>query len=74
MNNAIFELENVSFRYTTGTEALRNVNMTIYRGERVAILGPNGGGKTTLLEILDGYLPLLRVLSGLWGWYSTMQR
>ena len=27
MNNAIFELENVSFRYTTGTEALRNVNM-----------------------------------------------
>ena len=54
MNNAIFELENVSFRYPTGTEALRNVNMTIYRGERVAILGPNGGGKTTLLEILDG--------------------
>ena len=74
MNNAIFELENVSFRYPTGTEALRNVNMTIYRGERVAILGPNGGGKTTLLEILDGYLLLLRVLSGLWGWYSTMQR
>jgi len=52
----IFELENVSYRYPTGTEALKNVNMEIYKGARVAILGPNGGGKTTLLEILDGLL------------------
>jgi cobalt/nickel transport system ATP-binding protein len=53
---AIFELENVSYSYPTGTKALENVNMEIYKGERVAILGPNGGGKTTLLELLDGLL------------------
>jgi cobalt/nickel transport system ATP-binding protein len=53
---AIFELENVPYSYPTGTKALENVNMGIYKEERVAILGPNGGGKTTLFEILDGLL------------------
>ncbi len=53
----VFELENVSYSYPTGTKALESVNMKIYKGERVAILGPNGGGKTTLLEILDGLIP-----------------
>ncbi|MFZ2070692.1 MAG: ATP-binding cassette domain-containing protein [Halobacteriota archaeon] len=52
--STLFELEDVSFRYPTGAEVLKNVNMVIYKGERVAILGPNGGGKTTLLELLDG--------------------
>ena len=52
--STLFELEDVSFRYPTGAEVLKNVNLVIYKGERVAILGPNGGGKTTLLELLDG--------------------
>lgn len=34
--------------------ALKNINLTIKKGERVGIIGPNGSGKTTLLKIITG--------------------
>lgn len=34
--------------------ALKNINLTIRKGERVGIIGPNGSGKTTLLKIIAG--------------------
>lgn len=47
------ELKNVSFRYD-GAEAdtLKNVNMYIKQGEKIAIVGHNGAGKTTLVKLL----------------------
>lgn len=54
--NPIFKLEDVSFSYLDHKVALSSINLEIYRGESVVILGPNGSGKTTLLKILDGVI------------------
>jgi len=50
----IIELRNVSKDYD-GTEALRDINLRIYRNEFVTLLGPSGCGKTTTLRIIGGF-------------------
>jgi zinc transport system ATP-binding protein len=46
--------EHVSFSYGAGPPVLRDVDLEIQRGEFVAIAGPNGGGKTTLVRLAVG--------------------
>ena len=55
------ELRNVSFAYGHSPPVLRDVDLRIQRGEFVAVAGPNGGGKTTLIRLVLG---LERPLSG----------
>lgn len=49
-------LENVSFSYPDGRQALKNVDLELPLGELVAIVGPTGAGKTTLAYLLPGYV------------------
>lgn len=48
-------LENVSHGYGS-VEVLRNLNLTVSRGEIVVLVGPSGCGKTTILNLLSGFL------------------
>jgi energy-coupling factor transporter ATP-binding protein EcfA2 len=50
----IVTAENVWYHYADGTEALQGVDLRVHRGEMLALLGPNGSGKTTFAKILAG--------------------
>ncbi|MGH8181582.1 MAG: ATP-binding cassette domain-containing protein, partial [Steroidobacteraceae bacterium] len=50
----IIEISGLSKRYASGFTALKEVDLTIRRGEIFALLGPNGAGKTTLISIVCG--------------------
>ena len=47
--------EDVSFSYSDGTEVLKNINLEIHAGESFALVGPSGGGKTTLCHLLPRF-------------------
>ncbi|MDQ3880643.1 MAG: ATP-binding cassette domain-containing protein, partial [Chloroflexota bacterium] len=52
--NALLEIDGVTFGYRTPRASrtlLRDVRLTVERGELVALLGVNGSGKTTLLRL-----------------------
>lgn len=50
------ELRNVCFRYNeNGTDVLNHINLNITRGENVAIVGPSGGGKSTLCNLIPRF-------------------
>jgi zinc transport system ATP-binding protein len=55
----IIEIRNLSFSFN-GSAVLRDVNLQINRGDFLALIGPNGGGKTTLLRLMLGLLEAQR--------------
>ena len=52
----IVRVDNLSFCYPDGQQALTDISLTIHQGETVALIGPNGAGKSTLLLHLNGIL------------------
>ncbi|MBU4487355.1 MAG: metal ABC transporter ATP-binding protein [Candidatus Delongbacteria bacterium] len=55
MNSALLELKNISAGYN-GNFVVNNINLTVYEKDFLGIIGPNGGGKSTLLKIIVGLL------------------
>lgn len=47
--------ENVTFSYDKGRSVLKNVTLNIARGEKLALVGPSGGGKTTLCHLIPRF-------------------
>ena len=52
--NKYLKINNLSYAYPDGYEALKGIDFSINQGESIAILGPNGAGKTTLILHLNG--------------------
>ena len=55
-NNLIINLSDISFAYPGTASVLDKLNLQLYRGERLGLIGPNGSGKTTLFHIIMGLL------------------
>ncbi len=55
-SNAVLAVRNVSKRFGS-LVAVRDVSLTVARGELRAIIGPNGAGKTTLFNLISGFFP-----------------
>lgn len=51
-------LKGVDVTYPSRGIVLRNVNLELENGERLALIGPSGGGKTTLLKVIAGLIPV----------------
>jgi len=49
-------LRNVSFKYASGNEVIHDVSLSIHKGEKIAVTGESGGGKSTLIDLVIGIL------------------
>lgn len=56
MSNSYFKIQHLTYRYEDGTTALKDVNLCIKKGKKIALLGSNGAGKSTLFLHLNGLL------------------
>lgn len=67
MTNPIIQLTDISASYDEKT-VLSHVNLTVYEHDFLGVIGPNGGGKTTLIKIILG---LLKPISGTIRFYKN---
>jgi ATP-binding cassette subfamily B protein len=49
------KFNNVSFSYNDKTEVLKDINLTIYKGQTIALVGPSGSGKTTFCSLIPRF-------------------
>ncbi len=56
MKDIILETRDLHYRYEDGTHALKGVDLRVRRGERLAVMGANGSGKSTFFLCLNGVL------------------
>lgn len=52
------DFENVRFAYAHDKEVLRGINLSVKQGETLALVGPSGGGKSTVMSLIPRFYPL----------------
>ncbi|QBM17022.1 ATP-binding/permease protein CydD [Marinobacter sp. JH2] len=55
-DTSVIAIHRVSLCYDTGPDVIRNVTLTFKKGETIVLTGPSGGGKSSLLHMLAGFL------------------
>ena len=63
----IIEVEKLTYSYDAPVAALKDINLIINEGDFVGLIGPNGGGKSTLIKLILGILPLQKGSIKLFG-------
>lgn len=66
MSEEILKIENLYFDYSD-TSVLKDVNLTLHRGDYLGIVGSNGAGKSTLIKLILGMLPYYKGKISLFG-------
>jgi cobalt/nickel transport system ATP-binding protein len=56
MDNLVFEIKDVHFSYLSKFPALCGISLGIKQGQKISIVGANGSGKSTFLQLLDGLI------------------
>ena len=56
MNDIIIQTQDLVHTYPTGVTALKGINLSIYKNDKVSIIGQNGSGKTTIVRHFNGLL------------------
>lgn len=52
------ELKNVQFSYEASAEVLHGISLTVEKGQKLALVGPSGGGKTTICHLIPRFYPI----------------
>lgn len=60
MTTNILKIEGADYSYEEGSYALHNINLEIHKGEKIAIIGNNGAGKSTFFLTLNGVIKLMK--------------
>lgn len=66
--NKILNIENVSAGYDNNPQVIKNISFSVYQSDFLGIIGPNGGGKTTLLRTIMG---LIKPTEGKVSFYNS---
>lgn len=61
-NKKLVSVQNLNFKYNNDY-ILNDINLDIFKGKNVAILGRNGGGKSTLVKVMLGFLKKILAVS-----------
>lgn len=52
----IIEVKNISYSYFSGSPVLKDINLNIHKSDYLGVVGPNGGGKSTLIKLILGII------------------